>query len=298
MTGLAVCGAAYCFLPMALERVIRDVYYVDSDRLRAHQLDVYLPQYRTFWDAPRPLVIWIHGGAWRGFDKSATPAAILPHFGYVAASINYRSTNEAKFPAQLDDVKSAIRYMRAHCHDYGCDPQKIGVWGVSSGGHLAALVGLSGCQQKSEKMSVVGEKLETASDVDRFPSVQAVSDWCGPTDFTTITAQTGRCDELHLKDPNGPVAKLLGGLPSQVPEMAKLASPVYHVCRNAPPFLIVHGAKDDTVPEQQSKELVQCLTDFHVPNTYHLLPNGNHDFTTAELILETIKYFDGYLKPH
>ena len=133
-------------------------------------LDLYLPEKPQ---GPLPLVIWIHGGAWLGGDKADCPARRLVQRGYAVASVNYRLSNEAIFPAQIKDCKAAVRWLRAHTAEYGLDAGHFGVWGASAGGHLVALLGTSGDTKDFDK----GENLGVSS------RVQAVCDWFGPTDL-------------------------------------------------------------------------------------------------------------------
>jgi acetyl esterase/lipase len=264
-------------------KVVRDVPYLEGQADASHLLDVYLPANRPLFERPRPLIVWIHGGSWRRGNKDATPAAVLPLCGYVAASINYRLTDEAIFPAQLKDCQNAIRFLRLHSTEFGIDPQKIGVWGVSAGGHLAALVGLTG-ESNGKEASIGG------------PRVQAVADWYGPTDFREIGKQATAGNKLELNSESGAVAKLLGGLPEKKPEAAKLASPVTYVNGDAPPFLIVHGVDDDVVPPEQSSELSKLLTRYSVQNHLLTVPGEGHNISSRYLINETIKFFDRILK--
>lgn len=259
------------FVPV---KAIKDVPYIDGATSKAHQLDIYVPEYRFFWDNSRPLIVYIHGGAWHLGDKAPSVASQLPKFGYVAASVNYRFTNEAKFPAQLKDISAAVHYMQKNARKYGADPARIGVWGVSAGAQLAALVGLT----------------------DEPGLIRAVCDWCGPTDFATITQQADSNNELQLRDVNGPVSKLLGGLPDKVPTQAKLASPVNYARAGAPVFLILHGDADEMVPVQQSIDFARKLNECGVTNELHIIPGGKHDFTNIDTIKEVIDFFDKNLK--
>ncbi|MGD0390310.1 MAG: alpha/beta hydrolase [Tepidisphaeraceae bacterium] len=218
---------------------IRDVAYAAQGR-RSQMLDIYVPDVRT---SPRPLMVWIHGGGWYGGDKSAPPGLGLLLRGYVVASINYRLSGEAVFPAQIFDCKAAIRYLRAHAREYGIDPTRIGAWGDSAGGQLAALLGTTNGRKEYEgSEGVLGPS----------SSVQAVCDWYGPTDF------------LQAMDWNGAgagaVRLLFGGVVSAHTQAAALASPAEQVGRAPPaPFLIMHGDEDPLVPLHQSQVLFQKL---------------------------------------
>ncbi len=307
LTGIASVIAVSMNIPTLSINVLRNIPYLEGRTDASHLLDVYLPANRPLFERPRPLIVWIHGGAWRKGSKDATPAAILPLCGYVAASINYRLTDEATFPAQLEDCQNAIRFLRKHSGEYGIDPRRTGVWGVSAGGHLAVLVGLTG--ERGSKSVELSKRVRLGQGKNRGepdrgeigesmrgPRVQAVSDWCGPTDFMQITAQAAAGNRLELKSRSGPVAELLGGLPEERPEQAKLASPVTYVDGDAPPFLIVHGADDDVVPPQQSIELSKLLTRCSIANRLLMVPGASHDISSKYLIDETIRFFDRILK--
>ena len=305
LTGIASVIAVSMNIPTLSINVLRNIPYLEGQTDASHLLDVYLPANRPMFERPRPLIVWIHGGAWLKGNKDATPAAVLPLCGYVAASINYRLTDQAIFPAQLEDCQNAIRFLRKHSAEYGIDPNKIGVWGVSAGGHLAALVGLTGEKEdrKEDRKDVTALQDNNGVEADRReipeslrgPRVQAVADWCGPTDFMQIATQSAVGNKFELKSPDGPVAKLIGGLPEDKPDKAKLASPVTYVDADAPPFLIAHGADDDVVPPQQSREFSKLLTQHSVANHLLIVPHTGHDLSSKDLIDETIKFFDRIL---
>lgn len=283
-TSAVVAGISF-LLPSSGLKILRDISYVPGDTNPSHRLDVYLPEHRSLFEKARPLIVWIHGGAWQSGNKDSTPAAVLPLVGYVAASINYRLTDEASFPAQLEDCQSAIRFLRKHSSEFGIDPDRIGVWGLSSGGHLAAMVGLTG--------GADGKNMQSGPD---SSAVQAVCDWCGPTDFIEISKQSSADNKFELNSPDGPVAKLLGGLPSASPDKARLASPVNFVHAGAPPFLILHGTADEVVPTQQSIELSKLLNKFGNRSILHIIPGGKHDLASKELVEESVRFFDQCLK--
>jgi len=142
------------------------------------------------------------------------------------ASINYRLTKEAIFPSQIEDCKAAIRYLRAHAAEYNIDPNHVGVWGVSAGGHLAALLGTS-CGAKQLEGNL--------GSADMSSCVQAVCDWCGPSDFVTVASQAGSRTKIDYDDAAGPVAKLLGGLQTEKHDLAVAASPVTYIDKDDPP---------------------------------------------------------------
>ena len=243
--------------------------------LRMHLIS---PQEKS--ETLRPVLVWVHGGAWRGGSRDSGLGRSIPlaQQGYVCASIEYRLSNEALFPAQIEDCKCAIRYLRAHHEQYGIDPERIGVWGSSAGGHLVALLG-----------TTAGVKeLEGTGGWEEYSSeVQAVCDLCGPTNFLAWAPTTHPAVQL-----------LLGGTVSQKRELAKLASPVSHVHKNCPPFLILHGDKDEVVPYQQAETLYQALKEQSVEVTYHLEPGMGHAIGGPQISRQIFQFFDKHLKPH
>lgn len=207
--------------------------------------------------------------------------------GYAVASVQYRLTDKASFPAQIHDCKGAIRWLRANAAEYGYDAKKIGVAGISAGGHLVALLGTSGDVKELE--GNVGGNIEQSS------RVQAVLDMCGPSDFL-----------LRLKDnpeaveaPDSPVALLLGGPTSERRDAARSASPAHHVTKDDAPLLIVHGTKDPLVSPTQSKHLRDLYRKAGLEVTLELIPNGGHvpkefwDSTRGDM---SLKFFDRHVK--
>ena len=215
---------------------------VEFARVGDHRLllDLYLP---NEIDSP-PLVVWVHGGAWRAGSKDNMPLGFLVDAGYAVASVNYRLSPVARFPAQVHDCKAAIRFLRAKQRQYGYDAKRIGVAGSSAGGHLAALVGVTNNHEQLE--GEVGSHLDQSSDV------QAIVDYYGPTNFRTILKQSTP-HGLGVRIPA--LQLLIGGQPEDKQQIAELASPVFHVDANDPPLLLVHGDQDPQVPINQSHEL-------------------------------------------
>ncbi|HEX6889515.1 MAG TPA: alpha/beta hydrolase [Chryseolinea sp.] len=216
----------------------KDIVYakVDGKELK---LDLYLPSD----PATRGLLVFVHGGAWRGGSKDGVPK-IFPDNGIPTASLEFRQSPEAKFPAQIYDIKAAIRFLRASASTYGYTAEKIVIVGSSSGGHLAALTGVT--NGNSELEGKIGDNLQQSS------SVQAIIDYYGATNLTTILAQSTPFG-LNVRKPA--LELLLGSEPDKNIELAKLASPVFHVDANDPPLLIFHGEQDAQMPINQSHEL-------------------------------------------
>ena len=263
-------------------RVLRDLPYVPNAAPR-QRLDLYLPRQAG---AARPLVAYIHGGAWRAGSKDGCPAAALLPLGYAAASIEYRFSQEATFPAQIEDCKAAIRWLRAHAGEYGIDPRRIGVWGASAGGHLVALLGVTGHVSD----------FDTRQNLDQSSAVQCVLDFFGPTDFLHY----GVAPNESLDGPDSAVAQLLGGRVSTHPAEARRASPVYYVTKEAAPFLMLHGDHDPLVPLQQSQELQADLQKAGVECTLQVVAGAGHGgpgFNSPANQKLIVDFLDRHLKP-
>ena len=231
----------------------------------AHRLDLYLPRTVT---GPTPVVLFLHGGGWSHGDKAPCPAQSLTEFGFAVASANYRLTPTAPFPAQIYDAKAAIRWLRANGAEHGIDQGRIGVWGVSAGAHLAALLGTTAGLAELE--GTVGPHL------DRSSAVQAVCDWFGPTDLAHFN-DDAKAAGLAVK-PQWPllIAAFLGGVADHRSPLVPLANPVRTVSAAAPPFLIQHGDRDEWVPVGQSRRLADALAAAGVPHTFTVVRGAGH----------------------
>jgi acetyl esterase/lipase len=204
-------------------RVLRDIEYVPGGHVR-QKLDLYLPAKTNL---PLPLIIWVHGGAWRGGSKQNCPALRYVAQGYAVASVNYRLSQHAIFPAQIEDCKAAVRWLRAHAKDYSLDPDRFGAWGSSAGGHLVALLGTTGGVKEFD----AGSNLETSS------RVQAVVDYFGPTDLLRMAEQSGSNSRMNHNAPDSPESQLVGGTLQENREKAAKASPITYVSKDDPPTL-------------------------------------------------------------
>lgn len=249
-------------------------------------LDLYIPSTAK---GPFPLLVWFHGGGWQDQSRNTryycNATQMWPGVtgNYAYASVDYRLTDVARFPAQIEDCKAAIRWLRAHAAKYNLDPSRIGVWGVSAGGHLVALLGTAG----EERMFDVGEYVDVSS------RVQAVCDLAGPTDFLATARTPGADGLLALMN------TLLGGNTADIPEKAKQASPVTFVSKETPPFLIIHGAADPSVPPSQAQLLHDALRKAGVEAKLHLIPDAGHSgpaFESSEVIAMMQSFFDLHLK--
>ena len=263
-------------------KIIQDVEFAQTNETKL-LLDIYLPK-----TVENPnLVVWVHGGAWVGGDKKDPPKVFVEN-GYALASVNYRLATEAQFPAQAHDIKAAIRFLRAKASTYGYNADKIVLAGSSAGGHLVALIGTTNNHTALE--GTVGEYLNESS------SVQGILDFYGPTNFITI---------LHQSTPHGmnvrvpALKKLLGDLPENKPELAKLASPVFHVDESDPPLLIMHGNKDPQVPINQSHELENEYKKMNLDVYFKVIYEGAHggpEFETQENYDLVFKFLDNIFK--
>jgi acetyl esterase/lipase len=245
------------------------------------QLDLYVPQKHE----PRPrLLVWVHGGGWHEGSRTGTPLLGATTHGYAVATMSYRFSQVAKFPAQIHDCKGVIRWLRAHAAEYGYDASRIGVCGISAGGHLVSLLGASAGNKQLEG--------DVGGNLDQPSSVQAVIDMCGPSDFLTLASND------FLAKPGGVLFELFGGPVADKAELATLASPVTHISHDAPPFLIFHGDKDPLVPHEQSVKLHMLLKKAGVDSTIEVFPGGGHvplqffDATHAQMMLA---FFDKHL---
>jgi acetyl esterase/lipase len=241
--------------------------------------------------APMPAFVFIHGGGWRAGNKNAG-TGFMNHFvqhGYFAASVEYRLSGEAIFPAQIEDCKCAIRFLRAKASEYHIDPDRIGVMGDSAGGHLVALLGTS-CGVK---------ELEGAGGWDKYSScVNAVCDWYGPVDFLAMFG-TGS-DPGGGRQANNVITQLFGGSPQEKAELARSASPLTYIQKGAPPFLIMHGDKDPLVPLNQSQLLADALKKAGVEVTFRIVPNAGHggkEFYSPDTLSVVQAFFDSHLGP-
>ena len=267
-----------------------DVKYVpDGDE--AQVLDIYYPE--TPAKKPLPLLVWIHGGGWSAGSKSQMPYLYQLSRGYVTASIEYRFSQKALFPAQIQDCQAAIRWLRAHAAKYSIDPERIGVGGGSAGGHLAALVGTSGGKAAFPKIG---------GNEDQSDRVQAVCDIYGPTNFWTVITQAEQDKSVKniFKWNNGdPYSRLIGAKLGEDKQKCDAVSPVHYISPDNPPFLILHGDRDTLVPYAQSVELSDRLTKAGVEVTLQRLPGAGHggpSFTLPAVIDLTNQFFDKHLQ--
>ncbi len=245
-------------------------------------LDVVRP--KTASEGPRPVVVFIHGGGWSGgdkFDALSTLFIAADRHDYIGFAVNYRLSGETPWPAQINDCKTAIRWIRSQAATYHLDPDKIAVWGHSAGGHLAALLGTTG---------KIGAFDGTNGLPDGSSGVTCVVDWAGPADFldSSLAAMT--------TNRNSGLCKMLGGPLPEARDLACVASPVTHASSDAAPFLIMHGTKDDLVPIAQAEALAAALEKAHAPVTFVRLEGGGHSIIGAEANNRVYTFLDKYLR--
>ena len=261
--------------------IYRNLPYVTNGHQR-QVLDLYVPKSQE----KLPLIIRIHGGAWLGGSKDSDGPADFPSQGYAVASINYRLSQHAVFPAQIQDCKSAVRYLRANAQKYNLDPNRFAAWGASAGGHLAALLGTAGDVNEFD----VGENLSVSS------RVQAVVDYFGPTDFLQMEAHRLPNGMVH-NSPDSPESKLIGGNVADNPEKVAKANPITYITKDDPPFLIIHGDMDPLVPHHQSELLEAALKKAGVPVIFYTVKDGGHGgFKDPNVSKLSREFFDKTLK--
>lgn len=234
-----------------------------------HAIDLYVPS----GPGPFPVIVYVHGGAWLEGDRGqAAPLAQREAArGFVVASIDYRLSQVAKWPAQLHDVKAAVRWLRGHADQLRLDPARFATWGESAGAHLAAMLGASGGVAALEDL---GQGYASESS-----RVQAVIDWYGPTDFLQMDAQTvAGCQDANHDGANSPESRLVGCAIQSCPQVVATASPQTYLDALDPPFLLMHGTKDCTVPTGQSRILDVALKAQGLDSTLVEVPNLGHDF--------------------
>lgn len=257
-----------------------------NDTLKKHLLDIYLPA-----NAKKnvPLLVWVHGGAWMSNDKyadmgymSKTIHAILEK-GYALASIDYRHSTTAIFPAQIQDCNQAVQFLYDHAGKYGFDRNKFGLIGFSAGGHLASLLGLSN-----------NHEIPTFYAQRKKPSfkIKVVLDFYGPSNFILFFG------DAKPENVQNPIATLLGASPLVRPDLSAIASPATYVDKNDPPFFIVHGEKDDAVPPAQSYLLKGYFDLAGVHNQLTIVKDAPHFgemFDTDDIRQALLKFLDEHL---
>lgn len=257
-----------------------------NDTLKKHLLDIYVPSTNK---SSYPVVVWIHGGAWMSNDKYADMGYMkntLKEFiekGYAVASIDYRWSTMAVFPAQIQDCNQALEFLYQNASKYKLDKSRMALIGFSAGGHLANLAGLSN-NNNVKDFYADGKKPHF--------KIKVVLDFYGPADFLTLKGRDSN-------DPHNPITLLLGGMVADNEAKAKKASPITYIDKNDPPFLIVQGEKDQSVNPDQAILLSEKLKAAGVKNDLIIVPDAPHYgvMFDAENIRDKIfEYLDEYLK--
>lgn len=258
--------------------ILKDIPYVTNAH-EMQKLDLLIPPHK---DA-LPLLVWIHGGGWETGDKEEKTFYRFLSQGYAVASINYRLSQDAIYPAQIIDCKSAIRWLRAHANQYGYNPDRIGVGGSSAGGHLVALLGATSETREFD----IGEYLDLSS------KVQVVCDFFGPTDFQTFDIDA----TIFKEQKSNPFSRLLGCDPRTKMDIVAKASPLRFVTPAHAPIIIIHGNKDNLVPLDQSKQYLSALAKANVESSLYIIEGGGHGFHGENYWREITIFFAKHLKP-
>lgn len=268
----------------------KDISYIPNGD-ESQKLDLYLPEQPS--DKPLPLIVHIHGGGWMGGGKFPCPVTAMAAKGYAVASVEYRFSQKAKFPAQIQDCQAAIRWLRAHSKDYHFDTEHVGVVGGSAGGHLSSLVGTSGGKKA---FPMIG------GNEDQSDRVQAVCDIFGPADFSTVVQQAAEDKNVknifEFNTPKDPYSELIGTRLDDK-EKADAVSPVHYVSKDSPPVLILHGTHDTLVPYAQSEEFAAALKAQGVEVWLQKIPGAGHGgpaFNKPAVHQLSQNFFDKFLK--
>ncbi len=279
--------------PLPARTIISNVAYANANI--AQKLDIYTPAAKP----PFPVVVMIHGGGWVMGDKQEYATSIkteaLLSRGYAVVAVNYRLSGVAKFPAQIQDVKAAVRFIRAHSAIYKLNANKIGAWGTSAGGHLTALLATSGGINSLDNFSY-GDSTQSSK-------VQAAVDWFGPTDFLQMDAQSVMqgCGAGGHNLANSPESMLMGYPIQTQPLLVQVANPITYISNDDPPIYIAHGMNDCTVPRGQAQIFYDAL--IPVKGTADVKLNfltssghGTGQFENVSFVNIMVDFFDKYLK--
>lgn len=262
---------------------LRDLDYAGLN-LPRQKLDLYLPEKPA--DKPLPLIVYIHGGGWEAGDKADTGLLfeLIKNGGWAGASIGYRLSQDQIWPAQIHDVKAALRWLGAHAQDHGIDPARIGLIGISAGGHLVSLLGTSqGVTELEGKVGKAGDS----------PTIACVVNFCGPANFITFP---GKGSIIDPERPGTAIFKLFGGPMSQHLAEATAASPVTYVSKDDPPFMHIHGTSDNLVPYSQAQEFDAALGKAGVPSILLTGESGPHVFFSRDLVKKVGTFFNDVLQ--
>ncbi|MCG5468134.1 alpha/beta hydrolase [Micromonospora sp. LAH09] len=264
----------------------RDIVVNEVPGYRPLTVDLVVPVEAS---GPVPVLVWIHGGAWlfgspkqpAGWLMEVDPFTAAIEAGFAVASAQYRLSGEAPFPAQLDDVKAAVRWLRRHGDQVSVDRERIGVWGESAGGHLASMLALTGKNQDDSR-------------------VAAAVCWYAPSNLLTMQSQAHPSATIDHDAADSPESLLIGAALTEHPELGRAASPVTYVTAQAPPMLLVHGDQDVVVPVGQSEELATALGAVGAEVELSVVPGADHCFGGVPLepvVRDSLAFFARVLAP-
>ena len=264
-------------------QILRGQPYATVDG-REMAFDLYMPE----GVSQPPLLIWVHGGGWSRGSRDAVSTVHLVNAGYAMASVSYRLSGDAPYPAQIHDIKAAIRFLRANADQYGYNADRIGIVGVSAGAHLAALAGVTNGSAQHE--GEVGDQLDVSSDV------TAIVSYFGASNLTSILDQSTPFG-LNIRVPG--LEALFGGPVDERIPLAESASPVFHVDAGDPPLLLLHGDQDPQMPINQSHELDGAYRETGLDVAFHVVHGARHggdQFFDVERTELVVSFLDRTLK--
>lgn len=278
------------FTPPANIILTADIPYAGTENPR-QMLDLMLPKESK--NRSLPVIVFIHGGGFKAGSKTTGLwhlRSIAESGNYACITINYRLTDESIWPTQVHDCKAAIRWVKANAKKYNMNPDKIGIWGSSAGGYLAAMLGTSA--------DVIAMDGAIGSNFTLSSQVACVVDFFGATDFVSLSKDTPAWAKLKHGYSNSPDSKLMGFTINEHPEKAAVASPITYITKDDPPFLIAHGTKDPVVPYSQSTRLHKALKEAGVESTLISVKDGSHGFKRLgkDINHDVIRFFDHHLR--
>ncbi|MEM9585828.1 MAG: sulfatase-like hydrolase/transferase [Planctomycetota bacterium] len=275
--------------PMGRLRIVSDIPYSDTENPR-QQLDLVIPSTPSVED-PLPTIVLIHGGGWRQGNRAgylSRAKEIAATGRYAAATVGYRLSGEATWPAQIHDCKAAVRWLKAHADQYNLDTERFAASGGSAGGHLAAMLGVSA--DVEELNGTLGNHADQSSRVD------CVFERYGPTDLLSMNDAPGKLDH---DAPNSPESRLIGGPIQENQSLARSASPTHYVTQDDAPFLILHGTEDMLVPHDQSVRLRDALIAAGVECQLVSIPDAGHGLKGVDGLMEQeIAFLDRHFWPN
>jgi acetyl esterase/lipase len=262
---LAFCVAAGAVLAggAAAAQTLKKTADIEYARVAGRSLKLDL--YELEGTSGAPLLVWVHGGRWEVGSKEPMPLTALVERGFAIASLDFSPASMAPFPGQVHEIKAAVRFLRSQAATYGYDATQLGILGASSGGHLAALVGVTNGHPELE--GALGDHRDASSDV------QAIVSYFGASNLTTILKQSTPFG-LNIRTPS--VKTLLGAAPEDNDAIARLASPVFHVDASDPPLLLLHGDQDPQMPINQSHELQGAYEERDLDGTFVVVHGAVH----------------------